>query len=151
MPIASTRVLSAVLPVAAVCFGCAEGRGSEQTLEGVEWVLQVVETADGSVHPAAGHPAMLTFTGEAADADGMSPLRGSGGCNRFFGGYALDGTGGLTVTGLGATRMMCPASVMATEDALMTNLPRATDYLISGLELVIEIDGGKLRFTATEP
>jgi len=151
MTVGNMRVFSAFLPVAAICLGCAPGPGSKQTLEG-EWVLEVVETADGAIRPIEGRPAMVTFTGEAADGvEGVSQLRGSGGCNRFFGGYTLDGTGGLTITDLGATRMMCPDSIMAAEDALMANLPRATVYLIAGSELIIEIDGGKLRFTAAIP
>jgi heat shock protein HslJ len=132
--------------------GCAPNDGVHQALEGIEWELQVVEAADGTVRPAQGHPVRLTFTGEVADGtEGMSRLQGSGGCNRFFGGYALDGAGGLTVTELGATRMMCPDSVMAAEDAFLESLPRATSYLISGLELAIEIDGGWLLLAASQP
>lgn len=152
MPFANQRCLSIVLPVAVMCLGCAEVNGDVPTLEGAEWVLEVVETPDGSVHAAAGSPAVLTFTGEPVEGgDPMLQLRGSGGCNRFFGGYALDGAGGLTVTELGSTRMMCPDSVMAAEDALLTNLPRATSYVVSGSELVLETEGGKLRFGLVKP
>lgn len=141
------RIDSASMVVSVICLACGGGDDADQALQGVDWVLWSIETSDGTVRPAEGHPAMLTFTGEVADGvSGMQRLAGNGGCNRFFGGYSLDGANGLAISELGGTRMMCPDSVMAGEDALMTHLPRAIAYSISGMDLIIEIEGGQLRF-----
>lgn len=55
-------------------------------------------------------------------------VTGSGGCNRLFGGYALDGTA-LTFAGVGGTRMACP-DVMATETAFTEALGRVRAWRV---------------------
>ncbi len=54
---------------------------------------------------------------------------GHGGCNRFFGPYVEDDDGlAITIGPLGATRMMCPAAMMAGETALLEALQTATHF-----------------------
>ena len=65
----------------------------------------------------------------------QTSLSGSGGCNRYFGGAAVD-NGQIKVGALGATRMYCAeAGVSAQEDAYFSALGKATTYRIVGAEL----------------
>lgn len=62
-------------------------------------------------------------------------IAGSGGCNRFIGGYELDGER-LTFGHLATTRMACPQG-METEDAFLVALEKVRTWkiLVQQLEL----------------
>jgi heat shock protein HslJ len=60
-------------------------------------------------------------------------MHGSGGCNRFFGSYELEGNS-LRFGEIGATRMFC-ADAMEQEDAFFAMLGEATRYRMSGNQL----------------
>jgi putative lipoprotein len=79
-------------------------------LAGTEWVL---ETVAGE---ALAHDVRPTI---AFDAAGR--LAGHGGCNRYFGTYAVDGDA-IAVGHLGATQMACAPEVMAEEDRFLDAL-----------------------------
>jgi copper homeostasis protein (lipoprotein) len=58
---------------------------------------------------------------------------GSGGCNRMFATYTLNGDA-LTFGAVGATKMACPGA-METENAFLPALGRVTRWRISGQQL----------------
>ena len=58
---------------------------------------------------------------------------GSGGCNRMFATYTLNGDG-LSFGGVGATKMACPGA-METENAFLPALGRVAKWRIRGQQL----------------
>lgn len=58
---------------------------------------------------------------------GDGRVTGHGGCNRFFGPYEI-AEDGISIGPIGATRMMCPAPVMAGEAALLAALQNAKRF-----------------------
>ena len=63
---------------------------------------------------------------------------GSGGCNRMFGTYTLNGDA-LSFSGVGATKMACPGA-MDTENAFLPALARVVKWRLSGQHLEL-LDG----------
>lgn len=78
-------------------------------------------------------------------------LAGSGGCNRFMGGYETDGDQ-LKITPLASTRMACEETVMNQEFRFLQALEGAQRYEVSdqGLQIFFETEqsSGVLRFTS---
>ncbi|MGH8570036.1 MAG: META domain-containing protein, partial [Gammaproteobacteria bacterium] len=76
---------------------------------------------------------------------------GSGGCNRLFGGYRLEG-GRISFSGIATTRMSCPAG-MEIEGEFLRVLAEAETWKISGPELDLFDGGGEpvARFAAPPP
>jgi copper homeostasis protein (lipoprotein) len=76
-------------------------------------------------------------------------VSGSGGCNRFTGGYALTGVDGVSFGPVGGTMMAC-ADGMQTEDAFLKALPRVKTYNVLGTILEMYDEAGALlaRFEA---
>jgi heat shock protein HslJ len=103
--------------------------GTPWRLESLVWGLG----PDGAVSPAIGEATLLL--GE----DGT--ISGSTGCNRFSGGYELDGTT-LTAGPLATTRMAC-------EEALMDQERAVLDVLDAG-PLELTLDGSTLRVAGTD-
>ena len=101
-------------------------------LEGVEWTL--VEGAGQTLHLDGGQAA------------------GSGGCNRFAGGYALDGDR-LTFQPLASTRMACTPEAMQSESAYFAALARTEHASLADGELVLADPAGLevLRFAPAVP
>ena len=101
-------------------------------LEGVEWTL-----VDG--------------TGQTLLLDG-GHAAGSGGCNRFAGGYALDGDR-LTFEPLASTRMACAPEAMQAESDYFAALTRAAHASLGDGELVLADAAGLelLRFAPAPP
>lgn len=139
------------LLVAALAFGvllasaaCANGGGgiAKSGPEGKEWRL--VELDTGPVAAAEGPRASsLRLDAENAQASG------SGGCNRFSGGYTLTGDA-LTFQPLAATKMACPE--MATESAYFAALAQTRAWRIhrGRLEL-LDGDGAVVAIFAAAP
>jgi heat shock protein HslJ len=75
-------------------------------------------------------------------------VTGSGGCNRMFGSYTLEGTA-LAFGGVGATKMAC-AEGMDTESAFLSALERVAAWRISGQQLELTDASGVVvaRFEA---
>jgi len=86
--------------------GCGGRILPPDTLAGSNWTFVSI----GGVAVAADRPTSLQFDGNR--------LSGSAGCNRFSGGYAVDGTK-LTAGPLMATEMACPGPAMTQEDTVL--------------------------------
>ena len=100
--------------------------------EGIEWVL-------------VGGGQTLRLDGGHAS--------GSGGCNRFTGGYRLDGSL-LAFAPLASTRMACQPELMQAENEFFAALGRVAQASVADGELVLADAGGGelLRFVpATSP
>ncbi len=98
-------------------------------LAGTEWVLETLggEALADDVRPTI-----------AFDAGGR--VAGSGGCNRFFGSYAVDGDA-IAVGHLGATQMACAFEVMAQEDRFLDALGRVDQARLHEGRLVLRFGG----------
>lgn len=95
----------------------------EAPLTETRWVVQTING-----QPVAFRTPTLEF---AADR-----ISGTGGCNRYFGGYAVDGAR-LAITGVGATEMACEQPVMAQEAAFHAALGAVRTYRREGETLVL--------------
>ena len=67
-------------------------------------------------------------------------ISGTGGCNRFFGGYTAE-DGRISFSAIGATRMACEPDIMAREDHFFGALNSAQNY---------SREGGRLTLTSAE-
>ncbi|NTU80524.1 MAG: META domain-containing protein [Chloroflexales bacterium] len=106
-------------------------------LAGTSWTLSELA---GAAPAAGGSPATIEF-----DTEGR--MAGSSGCNRFFGGYSVEGAT-LTVGQIGSTMMACPDELMQQEKAFLTTLGQAATYTIAGDTLTITAaDGATIVFT----
>lgn len=119
------------LALALIACGGGSGAPAQAALEGTEWRL--VRLASG---PVAAEDAQRapSLTLEAAGARAS----GSGGCNRFSGGYTREGQS-LRFTPLAATKMACPD--METEGAYFAALEATRGWRLAaggGLELLDE-------------
>jgi len=119
-------------PLLAACVGDDDAAGAR--LEGAEWTLASGVEAPGDSAPT------LTLEGGAAS--------GFGGCNRFSGGYKLDGDS-ISIGPLAGTMMACEEAKMAAEAAYLPALEAADAWTIDGDELVLSSDGREtLRFSS---
>ena len=108
-------------------------------IEGAEWRLVEYGPADA---PVAALPAPLVTV--KFEAGGQ--LGGSGGCNSYGGTYQLDGQS-LSVGEIASTMMACADNTaMQQETTYFAALRSATGVQRTGDELIVEYDGGKLRF-----
>jgi heat shock protein HslJ len=70
-------------------------------------------------------------------------ISGSGGCNRYFGGYEVTGAETIVVRGVGATEMACePREIMAREQAYFTALDAVRSYDHDGDQLTLSAVAG---------
>lgn len=75
-------------------------------------------------------------------------LTGNAGCNRFFGIYEYQG-GALSVDdALGASKMLCPPSVMAVENQLLSFLPQSRQVQLEEGRLELRDSRGRLLIAA---
>jgi len=109
-------LLSAALP------GSAMAQDAATTPEGEEWIL-IEYTSDGSLTavPSGVEPTLLLEEGQAT---------GSGGCNSFFGTYALDGALISFGQEFGRTQMFCEGDPQVVEDAYLSTLPTVTSWAL---------------------
>lgn len=90
---------------------------------------------------------MLPKTSMTAQFNG-SEIRGTGGCNTYFGSYTISGSS-LKIKELGWTEMACmdPEGIMEQEQVLMFLLSDADSYFIDGSTLqIITASGESLVF-----
>ena len=104
-----------------------------RAVSGAEWELVELE---GRTPPegAGGRRATLVFEADSSRAGGFS------GCNRYGGGYTLDGTS-LRFGALAMTKMACDRG-MDLEQQLARALERTRRYEIAGDELRLHDAGG---------
>ena len=78
-------------------------------------------------------------------------LTGSGGCNRMFGVYELNGDA-LRFSGIGSTKMACPSG-MDIETAFLPTLLKVAKWRVVGQQLELSDSTGMVlaRFEATAP
>ena len=119
----------------------------ENALQGVRWVLvSYLNAAGETVTALADREATAEF-----GPDGQ--VAGSGGCNRYFASYTVDG-GNLTIGQAGSTMMACePVEIMAQEAAFLAALGSAASWHIENEELHIINDAGQTvaLFQASQP
>lgn len=109
----------------ALCVCATPAFAEAGTLSGSAWVMAGAGKRAPSINFAAG-----------------GKVAGSGGCNRFFGGYRQDGEA-LTFSTLGSTRMTCPPEVMKTEQAFFNMLKAVRSAKEDGSRLVLRDGAGK--------
>ncbi len=131
-----TNLTGLALASALVAAACAS-TAPEPALSGTRWVAQSIEGA-----PVAYRTPTIEF---AADR-----ISGTGGCNRFFGGYTISGDR-ISFGGVGATEMACEPVVMAQEAAFHTALSSAQTYRREGETLILSSSAGEaLVFRAAQ-
>lgn len=101
-----------------VCPGCAghqaENGKPSVFLGNTDWRLVEIRGKGVLAQPGrhAPYPRLISAEGRVA---------GHGGCNRFFGGYKLEGES-LRFSALGSTKMACPGEIGKLEQALFNAL-----------------------------
>jgi heat shock protein HslJ len=106
-------------------------------LAGTSWRVLGVNENDAVVTSALTERLTADF-----GADGT--ISGNGGCNTFRGTYRVDGDA-ITISDLASTMMGCEQDVMATEQAYLAALQRATRSSVSGTTLELRDDRGALQ------
>jgi len=112
------------------------------SLEDTKWILQSYGEP-GSLKDVI---ADTEVTAEFVSSEGT--VKGSAGCNSYFGSYEVDGSQ-LSIPGpIGATEMYCmePEGVMDQEQEYLATLQLAESYEIDGDELRIHCDTQVLIF-----
>lgn len=107
------------------------------TLAGTAWTV----TGVNSTPVAGGAVPTLDFS--------TDQVSGTGGCNRYFGGYTLSGSA-LTVAQLGSTQMACETAVMDAEQAFLAALQKAASVRLNGTDLEI-VDAAGAVVVAAAP
>jgi heat shock protein HslJ len=122
----------------AVSPGCSSLHGSTGKpsilLENTDWKLIELRGEEVLIQPGRQVPYLrLISAGER--------VIGHGGCNRFFGGYKVEGDR-LRFSALGSTKMACPGDIGDLEDAFFNALGLARRFKLSGdvLEVFGETD-----------
>jgi len=109
-------------------------------LVGTEWVATGINNGRGGVASVLEGAVVTAVFGD----DGR--VAGSGGCNRFFGPYALDGRA-LAIGPLATTRRLCPesAGVGEQEAAFLAALGRVATWSIRENRLQLRAADGALQ------
>lgn len=94
---------------------------SDALLAGSEWRLVRLADLEGALRPALADVPVTAFFGE----DGR--VAGSGGCNRYFARYAVDGAT-LSVSAAGCTMMACAPRILAQEARFLALLGAAETF-----------------------
>lgn len=117
--------------------GPGEPGGQKPLLE-TEWQLLALDGRALTPAEARGRPTLrLSRTGSAPAATGHT------GCNRFFGGFRLDGEA-LEISPTGMTRMACPDPLMGLEQRVVSALRSSARHRIEGGRLILVDADGKV-------
>jgi heat shock protein HslJ len=104
-----------------------------------------------SYGPAGSEATVLTDSPIFIDFTSDGKISGSGGCNRYFGGWGiLEGTKDtIRIWRTGSTKMACPGPIMTQEHRFLEELSRVSRYTTEGKELRLYYDEGRgvLRFS----
>ncbi|MFI6936888.1 META domain-containing protein [Streptomyces sp. NPDC050287] len=147
-PLVTTAAV-ALIPLAAACGNEKAGSepgsdsvGAERPVTGVRWKVDSV-TVDGKTH-RAGRDTHLTFDEKTGKAGGRL------GCNHVNA-KATVRDGHITLGAPSTTRMMCDASLMDTERALLNLFNKTLSYRVDADNLVLTSENGNtLRAVADE-
>ena len=126
------RTLTGLLVViAALCVaGCNAASAGQPPLEDTGWVLQEYGEP-GDLEPVLESRLPTLFF----EAEGE--VRGSAGCNTYFGSYTYSSDGKLSITEIGATEAYCDEEgVMEQEQAFLEGLRMAEQYKIENDEIL---------------
>ncbi|MFQ5992655.1 MAG: DUF4377 domain-containing protein [Nitrospiraceae bacterium] len=110
-----------------------ETSGGEVLLR--QWVLHSFDVigSESSVRPHT--EITLTFTDRR--------IHGSGGCNRYFGGYQGGEGNTLSIQGVGSTKMFCPGRVMDQERRYFEALLNTSTFWVDQNQLQLFYDNGR--------
>lgn len=122
-----TSLTGLALASALVAAACASS-APEAPLSGTRWQAQSIEGA-----PVAYRTPTIEFE--------ANRISGTGGCNRFFGGYTISGDR-ISFGGVGATEMACEPVIMAQEAAFHTALSSAQTFRREGDALILSSSAG---------
>lgn len=131
----SAAALATIL--SAACGSSSDGLSTPTSLASSDTTMATgTQSADGSTWRLVSINGRAALAGVAVTADfEENRVSGSGGCNRYTGGAAVNGQQ-LSVGALASTRMYCGAAgVMEQEDAYFSALGGATVYRVVGGEL----------------
>ncbi len=113
------------------------------SLEG-RWDLVSYGLTDSETKVLSDTQVFISFTNDGK-------ISGSGGCNRYFGGWGiLEGTKDtIRIWRTGSTKMACQDPVMTQEYGYLEELSRVSSFAIEGRELRLYYNEGRgvLRFT----
>ncbi len=115
-------------------------------LAGTQWTLVNFETDRELIPALAEAPATLHFS---LDGEEKGTISGRSGCNRYFASYNLNNDQ-LSFGPIGATRMMCSPAQMNQETRYFQALATCGRCVSSNEELLIEYNGGRLRFVRSK-
>lgn len=132
--------------IAAACSSSAGSGGSGGQLDGKTWALTSYASGGATQQVPAEVLADATFT--AAESN----VSGSAGCNRFSGGYRVDGAS-LTFGALATTQMACIGPASDVEAAYLANLAATRSYTATADALTMFDGTGAsiLVFVAAQP
>jgi heat shock protein HslJ len=112
----------------AVCPGCSALHGSAEkpavSLENTDWKLVELSGKEVLIQSGRQAPYLRLMSAEGR-------VVGHGGCNRFFGGYKVEGDR-LHFSALGSTKMACIGDIGDLEDAFFNALGSARRFKLSG-------------------
>ena len=130
------RAKLSVILLVLLAIGLVACKGGAVAFEDREWLLESYGEP-GSVQPVI-EGSEITATFDSAKHE----VRGSAGCNSYFGDYEVDNCG-LSIPLLGNTEMYClePEGVMEQEEQYLQSFRLAESY---------EIEDGKLRLTYSD-
>ncbi|MCM1984971.1 META domain-containing protein [Lyngbya confervoides] len=113
------------------------------SLETALWALTQYSNAAGEVVPvqATNEPPTIQFR--------AGQVRGVASCNRFFGTYTLEGRS-LSLQLKGITKMACPGSVEAQEQAVLAALQQVRAYTMADGAMQLLDDSGNSVLTFTQ-
>ena len=139
-----TRTVLTLMFALPMLAGCAcqtteepGGPSTQPPLKGTSWHLEALGTT-GNLRPA------LTTTEVTLSFTGDSQVAGDAGCNSYFGQYASQDNGTLTMAGLGSTKMYCnEPGVMQQEQDLLNALAAAERYEVE--DGLLHITGGGME------
>ena len=130
------RVKLSVIFLVLLAIGLVACKGGAVTFEDKEWVLESYGEAGDTQAVIEGTEITATF------GSAKHEVRGSAGCNSYFGDYEADNSA-LSIPLVGNTEMYCmePEGVMEQEEQYLQLIRLAGSY---------EIEGGKLRITCSD-
>ena len=126
-------LLCTVLGLAA----CSTGE-NEATLEDKVWVLE--SYGDSGNLKTVLTDAEVSIEFKSAE----STIAGSGGCNRYFGGYEINKNELTIIPPIGSTMMACPEPIMDQEQEYFKLLETAETFQIQNGKLTILCSGNKM-------
>lgn len=143
------NALGAALALCVAAAGGAQAQGPAELaaapLEETYWKLLELRGEPAIAAPNQTKPHLVLRSGERPSA------RGSGGCNRFFGGFRIEGEA-IAFERMASTMMACAAG-MEQEQSFLTALGAAKTWAIEGRTLLLRDADGKplARFEARPP